>query len=1100
MMNNRKYLARAAAGVMMGVTVMAASVRAGESTTSTPAHILVIQGTRLYEKEVDPFYYEELEKQGKYLLDSVPLAKLDWELLKNYNAVVMFSTPSLNDQPGTKAFQAKLPLLSKFVSEGGGLLVMGDVQYPVGGEFKQILGPMGADVLSRERILDDVNTFQQQQYRQEWMLTSRNITKGHPITRGVESITVPNRTYANNPIRVDDKWTVLVKGEKQAYSLDPYFTPPRKTYESEPPMLASREWGKGRVVVFPVQPTWTIQNGNHRIWEGMVLTPLKPLFANMYAWLSEPSLTNTKGISVGNFTLAKRPKAGRDETDVYGVFPSKINEEELSVFGGLIGAHSTLSSGSNSPAQWCKEAKKRGLSYLVFTEDLSLMSKAKWAELVSACEKASDEKFSAVAGLEYKDENDSHRLIFNLNQFVPPQYYDEAKKKIINTSGLLWLDWPTIALTDISLSNFDSPVSWQSQKFYNALVLKSYFKGNLIDDSWDRYKRLSGMYYWVRPMTFHPMTSIQEMDTAKGFKTYALAPRVKGIPEAFRRAQDKTPRGNRTFVSDGPMIQEFRMIGDAWTLDPWESYYLWNMGEVAPIRMHVTSDAPISDVKLYQGDELIRHYRPLTREFKAEYMHSFSRSGAFYMEVQDTAGHRAISYNLMMRNEINWTMMCADLQNNLESYYFPNESGPWRIRGKWRGGAVWGAGMMCVTGSTGIRSSGHADIPDGLDAIGESFRWRELPQTFSTGGQEGLVSDRLHFVFSSQDASVCRFGDWVDSSAGRGRSQYWEGNSELTTYQCEKNTFAVTVVEQRFVAKKDIPLADQGSNGVELVISEINANTKLFANYTVVDKEGNKVSGLRKDLAKPLRVSMAPDGYTAVWPQYWGEGAIFPMDGLGCEAIVSKDSTKIGFKRGSSVIPKGTEYKFSFAVFVGLGVAKDDRQFDAIRKAYGANGRSDVHPELTTGKVLDERMVLRLKAEQGRVEGVFHKLSVNNRMLVLVEGLNPDWPCVAYDKLSKTITTIGVRPDTATAYWSGLFTNDSQLVIGNAVRAYPTTDERLKITLVSAQDGKLKLEVNNPTEDTIKATLTRMIGLDAWPVFSKNVKVKPGESQQVDIP
>jgi hypothetical protein len=34
----------------------------------------------------------------------------------------------------------------------------------------------------------------------------------------------------------------------------------------------------------------------------------------------------------------------------------------------------------------------------------------------------------------------------------------------------------------------------------------------------------------------------------------------------------------------------------------------------------------------------------------------------------------------------------------------------------------------------------------------------------------------------------------------------------------------------------------------------------------------------------------------------------------------------------------------------------------------------------------------------------------------------------------------------------------------------------------------------------MKATWTRIVGFEAWPAFSKDVKVKPGESQQVDIP
>ena len=79
-------------------------------------------------------------------------------------------------------------------------------------------------------------------------------------------------------------------------------------------------------------------------------------------------------------------------------------------FGGIIGIHSTFSTGKDAPEAYIAKAREMGLDFILFTEDFASMTPEKWKQLKALCEKQSDKQFLALPGIEYRDEIDRRFL------------------------------------------------------------------------------------------------------------------------------------------------------------------------------------------------------------------------------------------------------------------------------------------------------------------------------------------------------------------------------------------------------------------------------------------------------------------------------------------------------------------------------------------------------------------------------------------------------------------------------------------------------------------------------------------------------------------
>ena len=229
-----------------------------------------------------------------------------------------------------------------------------------------------------------------------------------PLTNGVQNLLHPTGVISSEGsmgvcpiVKLSPKWRVLLKAHPTAasYPHDPTvhtggsLLPNPGTVKSSPILCAVRKIGKGRVVLWPTWSCFNITGGSG----GMLIdgesngktSDGARLIENLLCWLAEPSQNSKK---VGTFDPATFKPRTKDKVD----YAAEIKKwarpgrrDYPNEYKGLIGAHSNLSDGKNSPEEMIAAAKSAGYDFIAFTEDLARMDEAKWKRLLSACDKAS---------------------------------------------------------------------------------------------------------------------------------------------------------------------------------------------------------------------------------------------------------------------------------------------------------------------------------------------------------------------------------------------------------------------------------------------------------------------------------------------------------------------------------------------------------------------------------------------------------------------------------------------------------------------------------------------------------------------------------------
>ena len=228
------------------------------------------------------------------------------------------------------------------------------------------------------------------------------------LTEGVHNLLHPHAVISGEgsmgivPIlRLGREWRLLVRAKPTAASFpcDGGYPSGRllKTpgaVKSSPMLCAVRQAGKGRVVLWPTWSNFTVTGGSG----GPLVDGRRDgkwsdgarLIENLLCWLAEPSQGSP---IVGTFD----PKREKPIVKLENVeerlrkWARPGRQDFAHQYRGLIGAHSNLSDGKDSPEQMIAAAKKAGYDFIAFTEDLARMDEAKWKRLVGVCDKVNAE-------------------------------------------------------------------------------------------------------------------------------------------------------------------------------------------------------------------------------------------------------------------------------------------------------------------------------------------------------------------------------------------------------------------------------------------------------------------------------------------------------------------------------------------------------------------------------------------------------------------------------------------------------------------------------------------------------------------------------------
>ncbi|MCC6580675.1 MAG: hypothetical protein IT440_09550 [Phycisphaeraceae bacterium] len=1136
--------------VLVALTCLAQAAAAGEPTAPVKPVVLFLPNPipPLSERNASELAAEGFVVAKRYPSDPLrhTFEDLTPEYLRQFHTVVVLNLsyePTERDLAGFKA-------LLDYVKSGGGMLITNSAyQLAARNAYKHLLDPLAVEMLC-EQIVEKQNLYTALSNGLTLAWTDQIVP--HPVTQGVTGLAYdicrlePGDPFVTPVKPLDGAWQVLIKAMSTAHtelpvpsSLDRSANTGPGTYKESPPLLAVREYGLGRVAVWPMYPSHTFLDGYSVMLDhGIVMKSQRgekrsdgaKLAYNLLRWLSEPSRSIA---TFGHYTPPTPPPSAPD----LGFQPFDWNT--LNNFGpifahdylGLIGPRTGLSTGEGLPEEFIAEAQKAGYDFIAFCEDINNMSRENWDKLVEACRKATTDKFLALPGYYFLDNENDAFVVPGITQYPSPDWADpkDPGKKILYSGTIRMSVSPIMPTILLPLKSNTRPPRYHCSVFGYAYQV--WEDGKLVVEDWPSYVEMQKEELRLFPTSVHLLKKPSEVAGARqqGMQAYVRADSLAKLMESID--DYSLARGlwyKPAYVSTGPEMAYF-------TAENWGTTDLTIPGsDRIRLQMLVRSAVGLKDVQVFDRGRMIRRYLPHgAKEFKQTLDQYHSQQRSFLLVATDTAGGRAISWARNTNAQECWFIMCSDNMNDM---------GP-------------GGKIMMDRGSVTLGGTEFTITPYGPGSI---WPWPGLYAKPADGSPAVDISYRA----AMKDCSlVSRFGIVVNYPV----EYYWDGPGTIgiaypaplkvnpymegtyRSYQfvrrppgpdLEIREYAITIKQDMKVIESPAVCLLPGSNW--------NLKEGMLDHIAYFNTRGNLVVE-KPDLdTGPQRYEMnvQPGQYAAIFPMCT---AVFPLDQPLTVNVtrnpVSPCSTvmQAGLNVQGDTLAKGTTYRARFAV-LSLPYSPEGQYTwmprykrgwnsnlvaEEVRSTMGLTGSPAYTVKPVVGSVQSTQLALRLRTERHGFRGTISQTHLPIPLPVFVEGLNPNWSAGIWYKGQQTLLQV--------EWPSGYFENKP--VHRKYVQARQKTDEIIRIgtfddgvgylqldTEVGDKDvfignlvtcdhdefgltmhrdlktGKATVELHNPTDTDGQATVIPAPGFDLYGDFRKTVAVPAGSSVMVDLP
>lgn len=539
-------------------------------TAASAKSLLVVAGDNYEEFHtfrhyIDPAIRQSLEKDG-WVVGECSWDALTEETLSRFQAVIFLQTPDTFIKADKDARLGRMQaLLRDYLARGGGVLVFPDLfRGTVHKTVNAWLEPYGIKALPQTIQETPRGQHPFEAYPAMGVAGTSNIARD-ALTEGVSRFVYPEGNELTTTFQAGADWKVLVRGEKTAQSVpnegvvesDPLFS-------EEPPLVAVREAGGGRMAYWSGHSSFFILKPYHPYWdEGRVLKEGDDLrlLENLLVWLAGSSASQ-----LGGFT-------SEEQTGIFHFEQARernISQEQRipsSPRRGVIGLQSRLSGGSLSIADLCTQARQLGLDYVVFTEDAAAVSSADvWEDYVKACAEASGPDFLAFPGvLVESPETHDRAVAFNLRKPWPETPWNVGDFESFVRIGVNNAWRAFFALIDPDTA----PVPLANQGAVNAIAVDS-----SSDETQGRptaagiFQRTQREMWGLAPIRYRSVRT--EKDLAEAAETGTTLLYSEKWGGDFRVSQDEI-----TFsaVADGPVLKSFSASGESTWTPPFSSRY-----------------------------------------------------------------------------------------------------------------------------------------------------------------------------------------------------------------------------------------------------------------------------------------------------------------------------------------------------------------------------------------------------------------------------------------------------------------------------------------------------------------------------------------------
>ena len=582
-------------------------------------------------------------------------------------------------------------ILEEYVRGGGGLIIQfRPTRYPNDEEHQYwnlVFEAFGVEQL-KEGVSDPASLVDAEMKtgaKMQFFYTSA--FEPHDVTKGVRGLWLPTFSFNRFPgvplFRYSSDWTVAVRGEPTAKSFRVdagnilQLNRPG-TVDSAPPIVAVREFGKGRVVSVAVDKIFTGMNLNVPSWSQRVEkgtdeqpSDVMTLMANAAMWAAAPAL---KVATLGSYGL---PTYKPVEFPASFVVNPNFVADKKNQAKGVIGLRSNFTEGKSSIAEYVVAAKAAGLSFIAFIDPLEQLTKEKLDDFKKACLEASSDDFYVCPGVEFTD-GAGLRWIFLGEKIIWPNPepfrrgapgvdYTRWDGKAIQHYGGYSQEstFPPSAL--VSYQNLrDNKVRPENLWWFFNVIPYSYAGDKLIADNYADWKfGLADLRYLV-PLAYTRITSAAEIPLAAKTSMQVISNAKSAqamLNQRVNQLRIATPE--RAFVTYGGsvMIENFTAVNAI--IDP---RALRTRGvQRVPVRFAVSSGNGISEVKVLDADQgALRVFNGGgAKSFAKEFELAMDKQHSIFLEVTDAGGNKAISNYLFLYDYKQGFYRCGDNLNTL---------------------------------------------------------------------------------------------------------------------------------------------------------------------------------------------------------------------------------------------------------------------------------------------------------------------------------------------------------------------------------------------------------------------------------------------------
>ena len=1076
--------------------------------------------------------------QMGFAVDRVAMADLAQKLKTGrYNVVVAGKL----DAAGRKA-------LEQFMAKGGGVLMTS----PQSAHNKtdqwtatmKWLEGLGARARLSKPVETDESNIVVDKMRQKLAWSDRIEP---PVNQGVRRVLTLSNKQSHGmgwptPYEFSGEWKVVVRGSETMKAV-----PPRSDRPSYDPwrieeetdsfsLMAIRDYKQGRLALVGINRKWLFDSPNNcPTCENMLSRGVGgrgsdwlKVFANSFRWLAEPSIQQGMGgAQTPHEVTHPTPKPWKPRQFRNTEGPISLRENRQT--NGLIGARTAFSTGSGTVADYVKAAKDADLDFIVFLEKFPEIDQSEWKKLKAQCKQFTGDGFAAIPGLTYQSAQGDDLFVFSDEVALPKEeWLTEDGKRLATTQSYRTRDYFNYIneqLRQKVISGFwrheDNFVHQADYKLYNGFPIKSFIDGKPVDDAFETYQ------YWMvngaalSALSFEIMTSPSMVGerAAEGWQVVSRRG-PKTLSKIWHRGAFSFGGDGDQYITNGPKILAWRqhlnhsMHGQWWRPDLWQIEF----------GLKVSSDTELKTVTLYDGEQVLRRWKPDGKTFEHRLTLTNQQQRGIYPVVEDEDGRRAIGEQYYTRNLMSNQFYCTDRCNFLGSARLRRENGSakWVENGFTSNGGVTPNKSQLETDYRPAIQLNNSNPtlpidgkPKGLPGPrlgfslqhhipGEYSHLFSKPRGYLIGPDVGAGQADLVLAYDPQASEKTQTPlgyPYEDKQPAKGNA--WSSWHNLvptkvltgwariyaTVPMLGDQAFRVGWHQTHLELKKQVTLESNENQPAGIPAMGSGGSWKIY-------KNGELVAQPQTDANKRKRESGEfGKGVYAVQQTPNGDAMVIGGEDLSYQIMSGKrNRMRLFHDPGRTELPKGATLDCTIE-FVGAGAHVTGDQLHAFARNFGIAEPGHVGYDATVsrGQEKDNYLKWRLAAENGAVEATTRKAAhLGAYLTTVISGLNGKWSVQMLDRQKSwpNHRALPIRDGKAYAQLD-LTERNSDWFIGHPVIA---DNENVRLTVSWHSPGQWFVEAHNPTDEPMKAALRSNDGWTRFE-FEKEIALEPGSSQ-----